>query len=91
MAKLAEKKQKQYRTMFDVNNIPGRRYMYEHDIRVNACRLAPKITFTTSRHQINAIYDLKMFNRKTRLFILGQKTKFLYKKVCIGVFATGNC
>lgn len=36
MAKLAEKKQKQYRTMFDVNNIPGRRYMYEHDIRVNA-------------------------------------------------------
>ena len=27
MAKLAEKKQKQYRTMFDVNNIPGRRSM----------------------------------------------------------------
>ena len=69
MTKLAEKKQKQYRTMFDVNNIPGRRC--EHDIRVNACRLEPKITFTTSRHQINAIYDLKMFNRKTRLFILG--------------------
>ena len=42
---------------------------YQHVIRVKCLQAGTKNYFYTTQTPINAIYDIKMFNSKTRLFI----------------------